>query len=559
MHDKRDGRSFHIAKAGMSDHFKGLMQKVQKFDGGGTVDASPSEPDPKAAQQMQNGATSGGTSAGQAWSNLKTGLGFDEGGKVPAASPAAPVDNGDIHPIDSAVAALSSGGSQSAYDQSMASLPTAPDPGQYDSGPGPATGPALASTGPVTPDQVAGMAGAPHVAAPVPGDGAPPDSGDPMADFAKLKGTGLDQLSTDLHNAQKQEMAANSGIANTEKNYASDLSKMAKPEDIIAKLKAGDDQAKEAFMNSKIDPNHYWASKSTGAKISAAIGMMFGGIGAGLTHGPNLAVEAVNKAIERDMEAQRSDQSQAMNLWKMNREATQNDLQANLLTRNQMLTAVEAKTRMFQAQAGNAQTEMKFAPLYQSIEQQKLENRVRMGLSSGGQSEMDPARLVPMLVKNPEQQKQVYEEIGRAQNVANNKEKIMSAFDSAAKDNTVLRTGAGYLRTPGSVMALHQLMLPNFKQIDGTVRQAAMDESFHNVTPSPGDSDGKNAIRRQALMDWMNSETAAPVAKGNGLDLSKFRSTNSDSPAGPRVTERVTGDGKIALFDSNTKKFMGYK
>ncbi len=505
MHDARDGRSFHIAKAGMSDHVKGMMQKVQPFAPGSKV---------------QN---------------------LDEGGTAapPASAPAAPVDNGDIHPIDSAAAALTAGGSQGSYDQSMASLPTTPDPGQYDSGPGPAEGAVLASNGPITPDQAATLPGTPAGTA-VPGDGAPPTPTDPMSALNAQRGTGLDQLETDLRTAQKTETDANAGIAKANSDYAAATAKLQKPEDIMAKLKAGDDQAKQAFMDAKISPDHYWANKSTGAKISAAIGMMFGGIGAGLTHGPNLAVEAVNKAIERDMEAQRSDQSQAMNLWKMNREATQSDLQANLMTRSQMLTAVEAKTRMFQAQAGNAQTELKFAPLYQNIAQQKFELNTRMGLAAGGMSDINPAKLVPMMVKDPNQQKQVYEEIGRAQNISQNSSKILAAFDAAQKENTVMRTGAGLLREPGSLNALHQLLLPNFKTIDGTVRQAAMDETFHNVDPRPGDFDAKGATRRQALVDWMHSESSAPTAMGNGLDLGKFSSTAPNMGAQPQ-TQKMGG------------------
>ena len=96
-----------------------------------------------------------------------------------------------------------------------------------------------------------------------------------------------------------------------------------------------------------------------------------------------------------------------------------------------------------------------------------------------------------------------------------------------------MRTGAG-IRTPGSVLALHQLLLPNFKQIDGTVRQAAMDETFHNVTPQPGDTEGKLAYKRQALQKWMEAETAAPVAKGNGINLEAFNSTRTAPREGSR-------------------------
>jgi hypothetical protein len=268
-------------------------------------------------------------------------------------------------------------------------------------------------------------------------------------------------------------------------------------------------------------------------------------------------MENINKAIEHDIDAQKSNRDNKMNLWKMNREAMKNDLEANLQTRNQLLTVTEAKIKAAAASVGSAEAQAKFVPILNQIQQQKAENHLRMGLASGGVSDMDPAKLVPVMVKNPEMQKKVLEEIGRAQNVATNKDRIMKAFDESVKENTAV-WALGGLRTPGSVMALHQLMLPNFKQIDGTVRQAAMDESFHNLTPAPGDTQHKIDQKRQALEQWMTSETAAPTASGFGLPLDKFKSTRvvTDTPA---PVERIGESGRVSLFDPKTRQFLRYK
>lgn len=473
LHDERDGRSFHVAKRGMSEHMKSVMGKIQNFSEGGT---------------------------------------------------AQPGDVGTDIPYDTLIP-------QEQADNAPYGAPAAPPPSQ---------GVQLASNGPVTPDQVASLPGGPTVAGASQSDIAPQPTGDALADIAAQRSGGLDEMERETRAALKAETNAKAGEAGALKQFSEDIEDQKTPEEIAAAHKGADDAAMQAYQSKKIDPDRYWNSRSTGAKISAGIGMILGGLSSGATGGPNLAVETINRAIDRDIEAQKDDQSKAMNLWKMNREATKDDLEANLMTRNQMLTAVEAKTKMFAAQAGGAEAQLKFAPVLLDIQRQKQENYLRMGLMRGGMSETDPSQLVPILVKNPEQQKQVYEEIGKAQNVAINKEKILKAFDDASQENTVMRTGAGYARTPASVMALHQLMLPNFKQIDGTVRQAAMDESFHNLTPSPGDSNSKISTKRQALVDWMTSEASAPIAKGNGLDLSKFRSTSHETAAQP-VTQKMNG------------------
>ncbi len=56
----------------------------------------------------------------------------------------------------------------------------------------------------------------------------------------------------------------------------------------------------------KIDPDHWWNEKSTGAKILAGVGMILGGAGGGLGRtGRNPAMDVMNSAIQNDMDSQR--------------------------------------------------------------------------------------------------------------------------------------------------------------------------------------------------------------------------------------------------------------
>jgi hypothetical protein len=333
--------------------------------------------------------------------------------------------------------------------------------------------------------------------------------------------------------AEKKEGLANEAAYNTLQKSLKPL--QASQADNLTAFQEKDAALFSAMQAGKINPDRYLQNMGTGSKIASSIGMILGGMGSGLTGGPNVAVESLNNAINRDMEAQRNDQSKNMNLWKMNREAYSTDLEANLATQNQMLNGAKYKVMANAAAAQGPLAQSRAAALTSDIGQKMAMNNNILSImkttNSGGFSQSDPSQLVPYLVRDPAQQKQVYEEIGRAQNVSNNSQNILKSFDDASKDNTLLKTGGGYLRTPGSVMNLHQLLLPNFKQIDGTVRQAAMDETFHNVTPSPGDMSSTTAAKRDALVKWMHSETAAPTAKGNNIDLSKFASTTPDPRA----------------------------
>ena len=69
-------------------------------------------------------------------------------------------------------------------------------------------------------------------------------------------------------------------------------------------------QALDEFGQAKIDPNRFWKEKSTGEKIIAGIAIALGALGQGLSKGriqSNGALDIINGAINRDIEAQKMD------------------------------------------------------------------------------------------------------------------------------------------------------------------------------------------------------------------------------------------------------------
>lgn len=67
-----------------------------------------------------------------------------------------------------------------------------------------------------------------------------------------------------------------------------------------------------------IHPKTYsdlFADKSTLGKLGTIFGLIVGGAGAGLTHGPNMALEMMNKQIDRDIQAQQNSASNAQNWY----------------------------------------------------------------------------------------------------------------------------------------------------------------------------------------------------------------------------------------------------
>jgi hypothetical protein len=65
-------------------------------------------------------------------------------------------------------------------------------------------------------------------------------------------------------------------------------------------------EAMAGQMDPRIDPEHYWTSKDTPNRILAAVGFMIGGAGLGAAGHPELGLQAVQSAVNRDIEAQKA-------------------------------------------------------------------------------------------------------------------------------------------------------------------------------------------------------------------------------------------------------------
>jgi hypothetical protein len=188
---------------------------------------------------------------------------------------------------------------------------------------------------------------------------------------------GLQQTRKDIEQAQSQ-------IKGAEEGNETELPEVKPVDEIWKNNQKKDQEFEKAFADNKVDPNRIWHNMSTGSKVSASIGLILGGIGAGLSGGPNTALQMMNNAIDRDIEAQKNDQGKAMTLWKMNREAVGNDMQATLMTQNQLLTAAKFKISQAQATTTNALAQQQLAQAKLGIDQQIATNNWMNSRLTGG-------------------------------------------------------------------------------------------------------------------------------------------------------------------------------
>lgn len=303
-------------------------------------------------------------------------------------------------------------------------------------------------------------------------------------------------------------------------------------EDIQAKM----DQVSNDIATSKVDYNRWWNNKSTGAHVLNGVALLLGGIGAGLQGSSNnVAWNAIQSSMDKDIQSQKDDLGRKQSLLSNYYHQYGNIVQAEQATRLHMSAMIQGQLAKVAAQTADpiiearakqniATSRRRDFPLQMSVSQMQAQNDLKKMIATQNVNNVDPSTLVEKIIPEKHRQK-VYAEIESAQNTKKMAKSIVDAFEKAAKENTFVKTGAGFLRTPGSVYALHQAMQPTFKDLEGTVRQAAMDNTFKNITPVSGDSDYTVDQKREALYEYLQSKASAPVAKGNGIDLGRFEST----------------------------------
>lgn len=294
------------------------------------------------------------------------------------------------------------------------------------------------------------------------------------------------------------------------------------------------DKLSKDIASTKIDPDRYWNSKSTGSKVSTILGVLLSGIGAGVAHSThNLAWEGLNNSIDKDIEQQKGDLGKKQTLLADNLRIQGNLTSAESATRLQYMSILQGKIAKIAAQSGNpiiqgqaqqrlAELQMKMLPLKQSVAQ----NETRMRLMNN-QGIGTPEQRINMLASSPAESEAAGKELEAVRNHAAQKDNILSAFDRATEENTILGR-AGRLGFEGPAMKGYRtLMMPYLKDAEGRINEmelARTDAMLKGV----GDKDSSVKEKRSDLVKFLD-EKKPPTAhlQKFGIDPDKFGKMDS--------------------------------
>lgn len=222
---------------------------------------------------------------------------------------------------------------QAAHDAAMASLPKTPDDAVTTTQAAPMRMPQPAEPGmdrePTSSPAV--MA----AAAPM----APAAQADPygVMKYANQQVGGLEQQKRGMQGVEIAKGALGAAEAKQEQAYQSTAQAAAQTyQDTMKHLMDQDQKYQNDVAAGHIDPRRFLSGLSTGGKIFTGIGLVLGGMGAGLTHGPNLAFQLLQDQVNKDIDAQKAELGKNENLLAHNIQVMGNVRAGTDLTRLQM-------------------------------------------------------------------------------------------------------------------------------------------------------------------------------------------------------------------------------
>lgn len=322
---------------------------------------------------------------------------------------------------------------------------------------------------------------------------------------------------------------------------------------------------RQDILSRKIDPNRMWNDMSTGSKIAAGLGMLFSGLGSGMSGQPNIAVGFIQKAVDNDIEAQKADASNSTSMYRMGLERYRNEQSAAEFARLQAHQILSAEVQRTAAKLGtaNAQNTANIllgelakadAPIKQNLAIQGAAlSLVNQPSSSGpesvSQSGINPNKIRAMAVAGllpKEELPKVMNEYGEYMKAKDLLDRTEQVFRDAAKLSTYTERFAQGI--PGGSMiptvrestkqykALSESYLDKItKDLTGRVTPESI-RLLHGSIPVAGDSAETVKLKETNMKDIIKGAYAYPTMITYGIVNPKDPVISTSQEAKQRFT-----------------------
>lgn len=289
---------------------------------------------------------------------------------------------------------------------------------------------------------------------------------------------------------------------------------------------AADMELQKAYQSNQIKPMSIFQDGKTGQNVLTGLALIFGGIGAGLTKGPNMALETINNAINKDMEAQKLNKDNQYNAWRMHHDMTKDATAADMATKRDMLLAVNQQIEGMKAKLIGPQAALQAQQAQQGLMEQADQLRKSQAMWEATQAALknpsqDPASQIRLKQITgqiaPQEAEAAYKDLDRTTNLQKQHDVILDSFDKANQENTIAGRIAHAGFSPASVSALKDQIMPYLKDAEGRISEIEV-KRMDELIPSPGDSSDKVKEKRAALENFMQEKMSSSHLQGLGIN-----------------------------------------
>jgi hypothetical protein len=284
----------------------------------------------------------------------------------------------------------------------------------------------------------------------------------------------------------------------------------------------------------KIDPDHFYSSKSTGQKIALRIGAFLGGLGASLTHGTNEALASIQQQINNDIGAQKANIDQKWQGVKAHQDvlssmekAGVDRRNADIVKRGLMLDAAKSQVEQYMAGSKSADVQQRGAQLVEGLQRADAANSLQ-------------AQVMTAAAQRP---------VGGAPGGA--KPGAYGAKTASGEDERYVPGAGGYAKDKESATRLNAL----------TESTANIEDLAHRMMKTRDDLGVPGRVGN-ALADKVGYETEshAQLAQdqvGMQLQLKNLYQLGAISESDSRMLDHLVGDPNAILSDAQRTKLQG--
>lgn len=357
-----------------------------------------------------------------------------------------------------------------------------------------------------------------------------PNQGDPFGvnTASEANEVGLGQQFSGIQDKAQAEQAQNKALAAAQGQAAireqQQLNDFQQNQQAI--FKHHDDFMK-AVQDGKIDPQHYMSNRGIGTRIAQGIGLLLGGIGQGLVGGSNPAMDYINKQIDNDIDAQKTELGKRQNLVSANlayfndmRQGTEmSRLMMQSVVGHQILRAAAATNNPIIAAKAKIEAGQLLQQSSQGLGQMAMKKTLLGQVNTGETTPQQEAHIIGMLAP-PEQRGEAMKQLGEAQQAQSLKDDTLNAFDTIAKQQTLANRIGHPIQSKQIIDSVQNLILDKLTK-----------DTSGRVTPEtvklvggifPGLATGKvSAAQARATLDNILSQGMHYPALEN-LNITKY-------------------------------------